>query len=650
MNNLKYLVWSVFLTSSFHIYAKTPDLVPETAEIPAGFFYMGSNGLGYDYDEAPIHRVEITQPFRMGVTEVTNIQYEQFDPSHKQLRGKYGFSKEDDEAVVFVSWYEAMAYCRWLSEKEGKTYRLPTEAEWEYAARAGNYYAYSWGGVFPDNMKKNNFDTHHNNTTFESVDLHSVRNGRRQAYGLYDIHGNVEEWCLDWYGPYLPDNQTDPTGYEDGEFKVTRGGSHSTPVEFLRSANRSAMLPEDKHYLTGFRVVQADYPQSTPIERIAQSDKSISQEPYVWQKVDTAVFMDPIEFVRPPKCGSGVPFYKHNHQPAITWCPNGDLLAIWFSTDSEFGREMTVLSSRLTPGTNQWQRAKEFYKVPDRNMTGAALFYDERNKTLIHMNGVEAAGWWRNLAVVMRKSQDNGATWTKGKLVLPEHTLGHQIIAGTFCTSDGTLVQVCDAMPFMEGGSIIHTSDDGGKTWRTRGEVAKGDFAVGKTGSSIAGIHAGVVELKNGNLLALGRGNNIRDKEGIERMPVSISKDGGETWSYSASAFPPIRGGQRLVLKRLNEGPILLISFTPVSKDNSKPQGMYASLSYDEGKTWTPKKFITDGKHRFLDGGAWTGHFIMDALHAEPKGYLAATQTPDGIIHLISSKNHYRFNLQWLEQ
>ena len=77
---------------------------------------------------------------------------------------------------------------------------------------------------------------------------------------------------------------------------------------------------------------------------------------------------------------------------------------------------------------------------------------------------------------------------------------------------------------------------------------------------------------------------------------------------------------------------------------------MFASLSYDEGQTWTKPKYITDGKEQFLDGGAWTGFFIMDTLHAEPRGYLTATQTQDGMIHLLSSRLHYRFNLAWLEQ
>ena len=113
--------------------------------IENGNFMMGGEE---QYQEKPIHKVNIMKPFYMSVTQVTNAQYEQFDPNHKVLRGKDGLSKEDDEAVVYVSWHDAVAFCEWLSEKEGVTYRLPTEGEWEYVARAGTTTLYNTGIVY----------------------------------------------------------------------------------------------------------------------------------------------------------------------------------------------------------------------------------------------------------------------------------------------------------------------------------------------------------------------------------------------------------------------------------------------------------------------------------------------------------------------
>ena len=166
--------------------------------------------------------------------------------------------------------------------------------------------------------------------------------------------------------------------------------------------------------------------------------------------------------------------------------------------------------------------------------------------------------------------------------------------------------------------------------------------------------------------MALGRGNSIKNADGRRRMPMSTSSDRGKTWHYAASEFPPIDGGQRLVLMRLREGPILLVAFTDhpdrtpeaergmtfTSADGSTftGRGMSAAVSYDDGRTWPVRKLLTDGQSRRLSGGAWTGEFIMDETHAEPLGYLAATQTPDGTIHLLSSGLHYRFNLPWLER
>ena len=636
------------------------ELIP-MIEIPAGNFYMGTLGEDENYDEAPMHKVYISKPFKMGLTEVTNAQYELFCPEHKSLRGKNGFSSEDDEAVVFVTYQDAVAFCDWLTQKEGKTYRLPTEAEWEYACKAGRYWNFYMDDKLPAAWQKNQVIA----ATPKPLSL-KVAQTPPNEWGLYDMCGNVEEWCLDWYGPYIDKEQTDPVGYSDGIARVTRGGSHNTPVKYLRSANRMAMLPEDKHTMTGFRVVQAEYPQTAPLSQ-PKDEYAVSQIKWDWdsQCVTEPVFAAPLVYVHEPDVHSGTPFFKHNHQPALTWCDNGDLLAVWFSTNEEKGREMVVLSSRLRAGSCEWEKPRMFYQIADRNLTGTALLND-RQGTLYHINGVEAAGHWQNLMMTLRTSTDNGQTWSKPRMIAPEHTKRHQVIAGTSITKEGWFVQACDAGPGGRDGAAVHISKDKGKTWTDPWDGAPlPDFKEGRTGTTIAGIHAGVVQLKDGRLMALGRNNSIRDKEGRLRMPMSVSDDMGKTWHYSASEFPPIDGGQRLVLMRLNEGPILLISFTEhpyrtpkeergmmftdKSGKSFKGYGMYAALSYDEGKTWPVKRLLTDGTYRFLNGGAWTQFFEMDENHAEPRGYLAGTQTPDNMIHLITSRFYYKFNLAWLK-
>jgi sulfatase modifying factor 1 len=130
----------------------------EFVRLVPGSFMMGQQQ-GSHWDERPVHKVTIAEPFYMGVTEVTNAQYERFDPTHHALRGKYSLSNDDDDAVVFVAWYDAVAFCNWLSKAEGKTYRLPTEAEWEYACRAGTTTAYHTDDELPALYHKNQKET-----------------------------------------------------------------------------------------------------------------------------------------------------------------------------------------------------------------------------------------------------------------------------------------------------------------------------------------------------------------------------------------------------------------------------------------------------------------------------------------------------------
>ncbi|MDH4239872.1 MAG: SUMF1/EgtB/PvdO family nonheme iron enzyme [Phycisphaerae bacterium] len=615
-----------------------------------GLSQFGKNG---DFDEQPTHKVTITKPFYMGVYEVTNRQYEKFDPLHMHLRGKRGFSIDNDEAVVFVSWHEAKAFCDWLSRKEGLTYRLPTEAEWEYACRAGTKTQFYTGDILPEQFLKNPDNSWYpcpdsSRGREEVVPLHVGRT-QPNTWSLYDMHGNVEEWCHDWYGPYIGDDQIDPVGRADGDFKVTRGGSHGTVAYYLRSCNRMGTLSEDRTFMIGFRIVLGKLHDTKPLP--------VVPKPLYQQKVEQLVpkditkgpdpakpyFRGPRSYIKIEEGAIGPLFSSHNHDPAIVECPNGDLIAIWYTCVTERGRELALAASRLRYGAEKWEPASPFWDAADRNDHAPAMWYDG-NKTIYHFVGLSTAATWGPLAIVMRTSIDNGETWSRARLIMPEHQRRNQVTESVFRTREGYIILACDATPKGSGGTSIYISKDNGLTWTD-------------PGGTIAGIHAGVAQLEDGRLIALGRGDNISVGD-EQRMPMSISVDMGKTWTYSASQFPPISGGQRLVLIKLRQGPLFLASFA-----NGKPpvmvtdalgkkrevKGLFGALSYDGGQTWPHIRLITDDgadqECKTTDGG----NFTMGLNTAEPRGYLSVCQAQNGTIHLISSWNHYEFNLKWLQ-
>jgi len=273
---------------------------------------------------------------------------------------------------------------------------------------------------------------------------------------------------------------------------------------------------------------------------------------------------------------------------------------------------------------------------PDRNDHCPALWFDG-NRTLYHFNGLDVAGRWEPLAILMRTSTDSGKTWSKARFIAPESGYRNMVGQPVFRSRDGAIVFGAVA----GGGPTVWISRDNG--------VAGND-----PGGTIRGIHAGIVQLLDGRLMALGRGQEI---DGW--MPMSVSQDMGQTWISSFSGLPPIGGGQRGVLMRLREGPLFfagfakdLRRFSPLRNvhDHRGAMSLFAAISHDEGKTWPATRIITDGvpEHpvETIDGG----RIRMSAATSEPQGYLAATQARDGIINLISSLNHYAFNKAWLEQ
>jgi formylglycine-generating enzyme required for sulfatase activity len=248
---------SVFsTTSSSSTY--TNSLGQTFVLLPAGTFTMGSpsDEPGRDSDEGPQHQVTLTQPFYMQITEVTQAQWAAVMGSNPSY-----YSECPNCPVEYVSWNNVQAYITEMNKRGEGTYRLPTEAQWEYAARAGSTTAFGNGGITSFfNMNECNYDANlgamgwycynSDNTT------HPVAQKTANAWGLYDMHGNVWEWCQDWYDSYPSDAVTDPPGPSSGSYRVERGGSLTVAASFCRSAKRAYSTPSNNAHPVGFRLLR----------------------------------------------------------------------------------------------------------------------------------------------------------------------------------------------------------------------------------------------------------------------------------------------------------------------------------------------------------------------------------------------------------
>jgi len=695
--------------------SSTNPVQMEMVKIKPGTFTMGAD-LSADYitaekgifiqDEFPARQVTITYSFEMSKYEITNAQYEKYDPDHAKLRGKAaGISEGDNEAVVYVNWYDATGYCRWLSSHDAQyDYRLPTEAEWEYACRAGTRTPYN-DGVSGDIYSMNPlgplakkwrvitewFVTRGNRAAKniawgspEDVDLTVGQEGPN-AWGLYDMHGCVEEWTLDWYGPYVASDTVDPVGYINGSSKVVRGGCHNVYIQTLRSANRSSSNRTDKHFLLGFRVVRVPKGQTLPKPKLQQPvkrwAKDVSQKVYKWKSDSQTPYFKLVSLYDvKSEYGTAalaaqfsIPLYTHNHSPAITWAQNGDVLLAWFSGESEKGQELTILAlrgRRAASGELIWDtKVSEFYKEADRNMHGSQLWNNATRLangfkepfTLYHINGISTDGKWSKLAMSFRTSIDNGATWTEPVIIKQNSDAFHldsdrnQPQGNAFTMSDGSLISFSDGSAIGGSGSSVNWSNDSGKSWSVR-TIKDGP----------PGNHTNGVELKDGRIMAFSRDKGRT----FGSLPKSLSSDHGRTWSFSGTEFPGISTVQRLVLLRLEYSdtgldpdglgrkPILLVSMASdgmkgrdANGNDTTIYGTYAAVSWDEGQTWPVKRVMSNvksGSKKYV-GAPWNREFTLDATHGQNKAYWAATQTPDGIVHLTDGRLVYDFNLAWLK-
>ncbi len=228
------------------------ELVPELVDVVPGQFWMGC-GSGRA-DEAPVHRVSVSA-FSMGKTTVTNYQYRLFlqetGVEVPALLDQPEFN-HPCQPVVSISWIFAMKYCEWLSESTGGKFRLPTEAEWEWAIRGGRESAlYSWGDEPPETIELYR-------TGWTEQRPHIVGLYPPNSFGLYDLGDNVHEWCLDWYDPefYSRSGFCDPVNSRPSERRSSRGGAWRHRIKVSRCAARSSLAPHLAYADYGFRVVK----------------------------------------------------------------------------------------------------------------------------------------------------------------------------------------------------------------------------------------------------------------------------------------------------------------------------------------------------------------------------------------------------------
>jgi len=612
------------------------DGVPAVVTIPAGSFVMGADtaalpasvteGFGVmstrpehgDFDEVPAHPVRISRAFKIGVTEVSTAEYRLFDPSYKAGAATPAYA-------AGVSWQQAVAYCAWLTKKTGKPWRLPTEAEWEYAARAGGKDIYRNSSEMPKSDAAN-------------------------AFGVKNMGVGRPEWTMDWYAPYQPGEQVDPVGAAAGYTKVVRGGGldfrksatkttpdlnvPATAPYFARAANRASMAPAyaAKEGNIGFRAVQAPMPATKPgPPQTFFFETAVKQQPIApgaptagpnlarpWYHVHE-LFPNLRGKDMPGvgwKLGLAPGLGANYHNSAIQALPNGDLLAAYYNAPvSEDDPDQTILILRRRAGAEDWDMPEPFPVFADAALAGPVIWNDTAHPGKIWM-------FWGFPRLIgagpfcYATSNDNGATWSQVTFPYFPKPIGayvSQPIDSIVRAKDGTIYIPTDSTGKDDDGngsiSVVWATKDEGKTWYD-------------TGGRTAGRHTTIVIAKNGDLLGFGGKNSEIDGH----MPLARSSDGGKTWKKSATPFDELLSGERPSVIRLASGRLFFVAdYNPKHEKHVHTDGAFVALSDDDGTTWTMKRLPPD---------------ILTV------GYTTATQGPDGVIHVVTSKNKPDYEIE----
>lgn len=421
-----------------------------------------------------------------------------------------------------------------------------------------------------------------------------------------------------------------------------RGGPEDntfTPF-YRRCANRASVAPGyHGQEVIGFRVVMAPMPYAKPwpehipfVDRFVKSAGSVPvaagpdpSKPWFQQRDMFPLPPEDASTLEIEAAGFGGGIHGHNHSPGLAVMPNGDVLAIFFSSPTlgtEYAPSSTFVVARLRFGLNEWDFPELFHDFADVN-DQSALLWTEGNKVNFFGGGIGLVG----VPFRWTRSTDSGATWSPIKLPAilgPVGGYSPQPITSAFRGPHGTMCVATDA---SGAESVLWASHDNGKTWED-------------TGRRTGGRHTAFVVLKDGCILGVGGKNSNIDGY----MPESLSCNGGRTWTIRKSPFPALGSNQRPAIIRLADGKLFFASDFQNRKQKApagvKQRGAFVALSSDDGQTWKIRPIATALPHEayvFRDRGQWhEKNYGSDAT----LGYCVAAQAPNGIIYLITSMNH----------
>ena len=562
----------------------------------------------YPNKETPQHPVTLTHGFLIGKYEVTKEQWMAVTGT-KPWEGKPYVVNDPKSPAVYISWNDAIGFVRKLSELTGKPFRLPTEAEWEYACRAGTQTRFYWGD--DPWYEKIGQQAWWRGNTVTTSGKYARRVGLFPAnpWGLFDMSGNVSEWCQDWHSYYKEGQATDPLGPEKAEHRVLRGGSWISVGGHCRSSRRHHELPEMIHSDFGFRVALTEDNNSTP------------GSPEI-----TDLFV----------CGTeGVNTYRI---PALLLAPDNTLLAFCEARKESIAdaSPTDMILRRSTDGGRTWLPVQTLIKGTGKEaiMNPCPVIDRSANRILLYCIDAHKYGENRHRQLLL-SSDDNGKTWSE-PVDLANLTKNHD---NSFVCGPGIGIQLKSGRLVIPGYlgktdeeleennySCAVYSDDHGKSW------TQGNLVNELSDESQA------IELKDGSLMI-----NMRGNMGTSCRGVATSKDGGLTWlpvwwDHALNECPCQASLIRYSFAEKEQKDRILFA----NPDNSGEKfgildrtRLTVRMSYDEGKSWPVKKLI------------WAG----------PSSYSTMVRLPDGSIGLLfeGGEKHrrewiryVRFSLSWL--